>query len=68
MPKRPTEDMSSRSKTCPHCGDYTVDYVHPGRPVIYKRCPVCRCRWRPDGKHIVAGRHCPLQQPLHLGV
>jgi len=66
MTKRSTEDMNPKSHTCPHCGADTVDYVHPGRPAIYKRCPICRCRWRSDGKHIVAGRRCPLQQAMPL--
>jgi len=66
MKARAVEDMKPGKSTCPHCGWPTTHYRLPGRSVIYERCPVCRCRWRPDGKHIVAGRYCPLQQSLPL--
>ena len=67
MPKRPTEDMSPGSKKCPHCGAELEDSWSERRRIALKRCPLCRCRWRPDGKHVVAGRYCPLQQAMPLG-
>ena len=66
MKARPQEDMSPRSRRCPHCGAVTVNIWLPGRGTTCIRCPVCGCRWRPDGKHVVTGRGCALQKRVPL--
>jgi len=66
MKARAAEDMKPGGKTCPHCGAELQDYWSWRWNVGTKRCRKCRCRWRPDGKHIIAGRNCPLQKPLPL--
>jgi hypothetical protein len=67
MTKRLTEDMKPGAKTCPHCGAQLQDYWSWRQKLVTKRCRKCRCRWRPDGKHVVAGHYCPLQQAMPLG-
>ena len=66
MSKRPAEHMKPNSRTCPHCGGPTVNYRPPFHATIHLRCPVCRCRWLPNGKHVVAGPQCPLRQTMAL--
>jgi hypothetical protein len=66
MTKRPREDMRPGAKTCPHCGDEVKAYWSSHLNAIMKRCSKCRCRWHTDGRHVVAGRNCPLQQLMPL--
>ncbi|OGO08493.1 MAG: hypothetical protein A2Y61_03920 [Chloroflexi bacterium RBG_13_60_13] len=66
MKTRAPEDMKPNSRKCPHCDSDTVDFHLPFRAMIFQSCPVCRCRFRSDGKHVVAGKYCPLQIRLPL--